>query len=81
MDEQTRRDALRHSRHALDLIEKRELTRVEQDAVVADCVRNFAEFDAKRWSGKNAAKRFCTGRNSPESVCQKPVVRSTFRAS
>ena len=44
MDEQTRRDAVRHSRHALDLIEKRELTTVEQDAVVADCVRNFAQF-------------------------------------
>ena len=44
MNEQTRREALQHSRHALDLIEKRELTREEQDAVVADCVRNFAEY-------------------------------------
>ena len=44
MDEQTRREALQRTRHALDLIEKSELTRDEQDRVIADCVRNFDKY-------------------------------------
>jgi putrescine aminotransferase len=44
MDGQTRQCALQRSRHALDLIEKDGLTVEEQDAVVADCVRNFAQY-------------------------------------
>jgi putrescine aminotransferase len=44
MNDQVRRHALERSRHALDLIEKRELSPQEQDAVVADCVHNFAAY-------------------------------------
>jgi len=44
MEEGLRRDALRESRKALDLMSKSVLSRDEQEAVVRDCVTNFDEF-------------------------------------
>ena len=44
MDEQLRREALAHSRHALNLIERSELSAEERQRVTADCVRNFSQY-------------------------------------
>jgi putrescine aminotransferase len=44
MDERTRELALHESRKALDLMAASELTREQQDAVVADCVANFDKY-------------------------------------
>jgi putrescine aminotransferase len=44
MDDGLRRDALRESRKALDLMSKSVLSRDEQEAVVRDCVTNFDDY-------------------------------------
>jgi putrescine aminotransferase len=44
MDDGLRRDALRESRKALDLMLKSVLSRDEQEAVVRDCVTNFDDY-------------------------------------
>ncbi len=44
MNEQARQEALEESRKALALMRKAELSRDEQDAVVADCVENFDRY-------------------------------------
>jgi putrescine aminotransferase len=44
MDDRTRERALQESRKALDLMATGELDRARQDAVVADCVRNFEQY-------------------------------------
>jgi len=44
MDERQRQRALDASGRALDLVRKHDLTPAEQDAVIADCVRNFERY-------------------------------------
>jgi putrescine aminotransferase len=44
MDDRTRREALATSSKALDLIRQAELTAVQQDGVIADCVENFEKY-------------------------------------
>ena len=44
MDDLLRERVLHESRKALDLMQKNELSRDEQDAVIADCVENFTRY-------------------------------------
>ena len=44
VNEQARQEALQESNKALELMRKAELSRDEQDAVVADCVENFDKY-------------------------------------